>query len=121
MFCILLIVHNIHAVDFPAKPNITKVSSTSTSINITWTQNLTSDANSFEIEYNFTISQCPDLGVLNGSLRIDNSSVRHYTLLNSSATPVEEDSNYTISLRAVNMAGNSEAAVYRTTTLEAGF
>ena len=107
-----------YAVDFPAKPNITQPSSTFTSINISWTQNLISDVDWFEIDYNFTIRQCPDL-IHNASLKI-NSSMRHYTLLDSTMTPIEEDSEYTISLRAVNIVGNSEADLQTISTPAAG-
>ena len=79
---------------------------------------MTSDIDWFEIDYNFTIRQCPDL-IHSASLKI-NSSVRHYTLLDSTMSPIEEDSEYMISLRAVNIAGKTEADLQTISTTAAG-
>ena len=64
----------------------------------------------YEINYSFTIDECSGdegrIPVVTAS--ISDSSLRSYTILNSSATPVEEDSIYSISLTAVNGTGRSE-------------
>ena len=48
------------------------------------------------------------------------SSQNNYTIVNGPNTPVEEDSDYSISLFAVNSVGRSSAARVLVTTPEAG-
>ena len=88
-------------------PNITNVTATSTSITITWNQNTSSDVNWYKLRYNFTIRGCEiQFDDCTIDIMIDGSH-RNYTLENSTATPVEEDSAYSIFLSAINFDGAS--------------
>lgn len=51
---------------------------------------------------------------------LTNGSQRSYIIENGTNTPVEEDSNYSIFLVAINSEGRSPAAMVFVTTLEAG-
>ena len=110
-------------VDLPATPTITDISPESSSITITWEQDLSSDVLWYEIQYNFTIRECLD-NTWNAwniwNVTINNGSLRNYTLVNSTVTPVEEDSDYFIMLTAVNSDGKSEPTVIETSTSAAG-
>ena len=68
---------------------------------------------SYKIKYNFTVNECSSDN--KGKSRqviipIVNSSLRSYTINDSSDNPVEEDSIYNISLTAVNSVESSVAA-----------
>ena len=95
--------------------------SLATSISLTWDQPQGSaDAvDSYEINYSFTVNNCPDLGKISRD-SIDAGSMTTYTLTDSPDTPVEEDSEYTISVTAFNSAGRSEAASVTPSTPRAG-
>lgn len=105
----------LNVVDLPAMPVITNVTASSTSITVTWDQNISSDVIWYELQYNFTIRECEirsnnvEIGIIDGSLR-------NYTLENSTATPVEEDSAYTIFLSAINFDGTSGTSITEIST-----
>lgn len=109
----------LHSVDKPVMPVITDVTASSTSITITWNQNTSSDVIRYELRYNFTIRECEirsdniEVGMINGSLR-------NYTLENSTETPVEEDSDYTIFLSAINFDGASDSSITEVSTQGSG-
>ena len=105
-------------VDLPAKPIITNVSAASTTITITWEQDLSSEEFWYELRYNFTIRACENYTEKGN--KVINRSFRSFTLENTSETPVEEDSNYSILLIAVNSAGRSEASVPEISTQRDG-
>ena len=109
-----------YVVDLPATPTIIKISSESTSITITWEQDLFSDVLGYEIQYNFTIRKCPGNSWNVWNVTISDSSLRNYTLVNSTVTPVEEDSDYFIMFSAVNSNGKSEPVTIETNTLASG-
>ena len=90
-------------------PMITDVSSSSTSFTITWEQDdpFSDVVTSYELYYNFSIRECPDDINSGWSVTINDSSLRSFTVTNSTETPVEEDGVYNISLTAVNLAGSS--------------
>ena len=99
-------------------PNITYVTATSTTITITWDQNTSSDIIWYELQYNFTIRGCE---IQSDNYIIDNmieGSRRNYTLENSTATPVEENSAYTIFLSAINCDGKSDTGITEASTQE---
>lgn len=91
----------------------------STSITITWEQDLHSDVHQYELRYTFTIKECQNNNGEVWNVTIDGYK-RNYTITDSSITPVEEDSDYTISFTAVNSVGKSEALTIETTTEETG-
>ena len=67
----------------------------------------------YEIIYDRTINECGG-GIGNFptvTVVLDDGSLRSYTLTDSSSTPVEEDSMYFITLRAVNSVTRSDATV----------
>ena len=81
--------------------------------------------NGYEINYSYQVIEC----IYDGDTRpfppvtvfMNNGSLRSYTIMNSRTTPVEEDSQYTISITAVNSverSGPSNMAF--TTTADAG-
>ena len=82
----------------------------------------------YEISYSFVVTECVRDGVtttvtdLPVTLIVNNGSQRLYNITNSSDTPVEEDSQYIISLRANNsIATSEEVTINMTTTQTAGF
>lgn len=90
----------------PAPVNLS-TSAEATSITLIWGQPLqgVDDVDSYDISYNYTIHECKaESGAINFStINVTLSgSLRNYTIQNSFATPVEEDSTYTISLMAAN-------------------
>ena len=113
-------IHWIYIVDLPATPTINEVSSESTSITITWEQDLSSDVFGYEIQYNFTIRECQDDSRNVWNVIISDGSLRNYTLVNSTDTPVEEDSDYFIMFTALNSDGKSEPVAIEIDTLAAG-
>ena len=101
----------------PSPPLILNVVPESTTVNISWSTNLKgSDViHKYEIQYNYTFRECQ-----NSSNDILNilfvSPSKWHTLTN-----LEEDSDLTISLVAVNPAGSSEETVVNTATLQSGY
>ena len=97
-----------------------------TSITLTWNQLLGADAvEGFEINYSYVILECLSDGDSTPSppvtVTLNDGSQRSYTITNSSSTPVEEDSQYTISIRAVNSVERSMLSnSAMTTTASAG-
>ena len=63
----------------------------------------------FNISYTFTINEC-DGSEETANVFLFDSSLRSYTITDSSATPVEEDSRYTIVIIAVNGTSMSESS-----------
>ena len=99
-------------------PNITNAIASSTSITITWDQNTTSDVIWYELRYNFTISRGCENQSDNYTIDMIEGSRRNHTLENSTATPVEEDSVYTIFLSANNFDGASDTSILEASTQE---
>ena len=93
-----------------------------TSINLTWMQPQGDLVDSFEINYSYTISQCDSDGGAFPPVKItvSNGTQRSYTIMNSPTTPVEEDSEFTISLTAINNGTSSSSARVQATTEMAG-
>ena len=81
---------------------------------------MSSDVLWYELEYNFTIRECQDNSGNVWNVRINDGSLRSYTLANSTDTPVEEDSDYFIMFTAVNSDGKSEPVTTETSTLATG-
>ena len=115
------------AASLPSPTNLmVSPTSPSTSITLTWKQPEGADAvHGYEINYCYNVIEC----LRDGDTRpfpsvtvfINNGSLRSYTIMNSPTTPVEEDSQYTISITAVNsvaQSGPSNTAF--TTTADAG-
>lgn len=87
------------------------VNSTATSISLTWDQLQGADAvDGFEINYSFTIIECDVNGNTEVAVMVPDGTVREHIIINSSTTPIEEDSMYTISLTAMNTVNSSEAS-----------
>ena len=99
--------------------------SLATSISLSWEQPLGADhdaVQSYQINYNYTLNECfkDSVGrIMQGSVNVGN--VRTYNLSNSSQTPVEEDSVYSITVTAINNVVSSiPSATRMTTTAPAG-
>ena len=103
-----------------SSPTITNYSIESNSIAIYWEQD--DLAQSYKIQYNFTIRECADeMATLITSHELNETMNRNnYTIRNSADMPVEEDSDYNISLVAVNSDVSSPAAIIIGTTKQAG-
>ena len=87
-----------------------------TSISLTWEQPRGADAvDSYEIKYNFTIDECSGHNFPLVTVMLNNHLQRSYIITNSSTTPVEEDSTYSISLTAIYNAGRSTATTVTST------
>ena len=82
-------------------------SHTATSITLTWNHPEESIVENYMIKYNFTINHCPTYNIGDGHMEVISGSLREHTIMNSSTTPIEEDSHYFISLIALNSVGES--------------
>ena len=68
----------------------------------------------YELQYNYSIRECQsNSDIMN--ISINNGSINSYTFYD-----VEEDSDFTISLTAINPAGRSKATTEVATTLQKG-
>ena len=92
----------------PAPTNLVAIGMT-TSILLTWEQPEGS-VDSYILDYEFSINECSGNEGTFPPVRktISDGSLRMYTIVNSADTPVEEDSMYYITLRAVNSVDTSE-------------
>ena len=96
-----------------------------TSISLTWDQPLGADTvTSYRIVYSYTVNECigedtrpiPPVTVV-----LNNGALRSYTITNNPTSPVDEDSNYLITVTAVNSVTESNPSnTAITTTAEAG-
>ena len=118
-FCLKNNETHLNVVDLPAMPVITNISAGTTSITVTWEQNLSSAVFWYELQYNFTIREC-ESNIGNVGMDVVNGSLRSYTLKKGTETPVEEDSIYTILLTAMNSDGASDTSISEISTLRAG-
>ena len=103
----------------PSPPtNLMATITSATSIALSWEYQGGPEVDSFEINYIYIISECTTRSppVM---ISVSNSSQRSYTIVNGPDTPVEEDSEYSITLSAINSAGRNSANV-RVATPEAG-
>lgn len=65
-------------------------------------------ADEFIINYSFTINECDDGGMQQVTITGVGGSSRSYTISDSSTTPVEEDSQYTITVSTISNGTASE-------------
>ena len=87
--------------------NLRVTTPTATSLTITWT---VSGVDRFEVSYSYIVKRCSTQGASRRDI-ISVGSVRSYTLRN-----LNEDSNYTITVRAINAAESTMAAVTANTS-----
>ena len=92
----------------PSSPTILNTSM-STNITLTWSQSPRDVVDSYQISYSFTIRGC---GVGGGNVSTVTGTSREYTL-----TGLEENSDFTINIIAMNGAGSSPPATIITRTL----
>ena len=78
----------------------------------------------YEINYRYFIEECELEGggqFLPVTVSVNDGTLRRYTLNNSASTPVEEDSEFRITLTAINSVTRSVSSQpAMTTTAEAG-
>ena len=82
-----------------------------TSIGLSWNQPHREDEvhfHGYEINYSFEVIECGEELTPAVVVTLNNDSQESYTIKNSSTTPVEEDSKYSISITAVYSVGKSE-------------
>ena len=104
---------SVFVVGSPSRPIGLNASVGSTFVNITWSKRPNDIVHQYELQYSYRIRECwNNSGMIN--IELSNSS-RSRTLEN-----LEEDSDVTISLFAINPAGKSEAATVMATTLPSG-
>ncbi len=103
------------SVVIPSSPLISTLQATSTSITLTWTQTTGDVVDSYTISYYFTVIGCDGVSgsVGNNNIMGIDGSTRMYTL-----SGLEEYTEFTITLTAVNGAGS--ASVSRVARTEAG-
>ena len=98
--------------------------SPATSIGLIWDQPLGADAvTSYRIVYSYTVNECtgenrpfPPVTVV-----LNDGALRGYIIMNNHTSPVEEDSNYLITVSAINSVTESNPSnTAFTTTAEAG-
>ena len=103
-------------VDPPTNPVITKVTPQTTSIDLAWSQPAGDVVDSFTISYSYVIRGCNGSVLGGDTITGIDGSIRAYSLSN-----LEENSDFDISITAVNGAGSSPVPARTTsTTLEAG-
>jgi hypothetical protein len=95
-----------------------------TSILLTWEQPEGS-VDRYILDYEFSINECSGSEGTFPPVRttIEDGSLRMYTIENSTGTPMEEDSLYSITLRAINAVDTSEPSDSATvnTTIAGGY
>ena len=103
-------------------PSPTNLISTSTesSIFLQWEQDKNSLIDRYEIVYNYTVRRCGIPNTLSIKISISNDGTSRHNLSNSDTTPIEEDSEYSISLTAMNSVGRSESVNIQLSTLPSG-
>ena len=94
-------------------PVLMDATATSTTIALSWTQS-GSSVDSYTVSYNYTIRRCGS-GPVSGSEEISDGNARNFNL-----TGLEEDSDYTITLTAINLAGQLTSNQISTNTKSAG-
>ena len=90
--------------------NLQVASRTATSLRITWAVSGTIDR--FEVTYSYTVKRCPAPQGAPRTDTISDGSMRSHTLRG-----LNEDSSYTITVRAINIAGTK---MVTTSTAETG-
>ena len=96
----------------PSSPIFLSTSSQSISITLTWSQSPGDVVDSYQISYSFTIRRC---GIQVNDIALTTGSSREYTL-----TELEENSDFTISITAMNGVGSSPPANTTARTAIAG-
>ena len=83
--------------------NLQVTTPSATTLPITWTASLTVDR--FEVTYSYTVNRCSEQGTSVTDV-ITDGSVRAHTL-----SGLNEDSRYTITVRAINTEGSTMATM----------
>ena len=91
--------------------NLRVTSHAATTITIAWT--VSGSVDRFGVTYSYTVNRCLETGGPE-TVTITDEAVRSYTLMN-----LNEDSRYTITVRAINTAGSTMAIISGDTS-EAG-
>ena len=100
----------------PFTPIITKVTPQTTSINLVWSQHAGDVVDSYAISYSYITRGCDGTVLGGNTITGIDGSIRTYSLSN-----LEENSDFSISITAVNGAGSSPVpARISSTTLVAG-
>ena len=96
---------------------LTVTAHTATSITITWTVSSATviPITGFEVTYNYTVRRCSPAISGSGTDSISDGRRRSHTL-----SGLNEDSDYTITVRAINDVGSSMATTTRGTTDTSG-
>ena len=92
--------------------NLREAGVTATSLTISWTL-VTGDIDTLEVDYSYTVKRCSEQGPTMMEA-ISSSLTTSHTLRN-----LNEDSSYTITVRAINTAGSTMATI-TADTLTAG-
>ena len=100
----------------PFIPTITKVTPQTTSINLVWSQRAGDVVDSYTISYSYITRGCNGTALGGNTITGIDGSIRTYSLSN-----IEENSDFCISISAVNGAGTSQVPARTSfTTLVAG-
>ena len=98
---------------YTVAPVLMDATATSTTIAFSWTQS-GSSVDNYTVSYTYTIRQC-GLGPMSKIEEISDGNARSFNL-----NDLEEDSDYTITLTAINSAGQLTSNQISTTTKSAG-
>ena len=79
---------------------------TDTTLHTTWTVSADIHIDRFEVTYSYTVNRCSDTPSAQRTDNITAGSTRSHTL-----TGLNEDSNYSITVRAINNEGSTMATV----------
>ena len=89
--------------------NLQVTTPTATTLTITWT--VSGSIDEFEVTYSYTVNKCSALPAGPRTDTIFDGSTRAYTLRD-----LNEDSSYTITVRAINTAGSTNATMMANTS-----
>ena len=91
--------------------NLAAMSLTATNISITWNVTAAIFIENFEVVYNYTINTCTAPPGSSSMDTISDGTMRFHNL-----SGLNEDSEYTITVRAINSVGSTNATIVINTT-----
>lgn len=98
---------------------VTSMTSTATTITLTWTQPSAEVVTDFTIRHTFEVNGCAGVGGFNMETLSESSLLIADSTYQYTRTRLEEDSTLTVRITATNSAGTSPEAVIQTSTTKA--
>ena len=114
-----LILIQCHLEPIPAPANLMVSQRTARSIELHFQKAEKSIVDKFLVQYNYTVNACGERRTITINMTVQDNDM--YLISDSDETPVEEDSQYDISVTAFNSVGSSEAVtIHNVSTLKSG-